>query len=285
MKNLLIATDFSGNANHAAEYGYEIACQLKVNIDLFNAFIVPVEIPQASVSVWPPYNYEELLHDCKTNLKEMAEVLGKKSLHAGFKPQIAYSCNVGTVPEVINEKIDEEGISLIIMGTHGSNPWNGLLFGNHSRKMIDNVQCPLLLVPPKSAIGPVKKIAFATDFQELQKDTEAIYGIVPILRALNAELLITHIYNEKGHSDEFEKQVEHFLAEMSAKANYPKISYRIVKNEKAEAGLDWLCRFEKVDILAMLHREHSFLDRTLNGSHTQKMAGHISVPLLVIPGH
>lgn len=280
----MIATDFSENANHAAEHGYEIASQLKANVVLFNAFIVPVEIPQAGVSVWPPYNYDELLDDCRTNLKKLVESLEKRIPHAEFQPQIPYSCNVGTVPDVVNEKINAENIGIIVMGTHGSSPWNGLLFGNHSRKMIDNASCPLLLVPPKSVVGPVKKIAFATDFEDLQKDTEAIYGLVPILKALNAELVITHIYNDQGHSPEFEKQLEHFLAEMSANANYPNISYQIVKNRKTEAGLDWLCRFENVDILAMLHREHSFLDRLIKGSHTQKMAGHISVPLLVIPG-
>lgn len=285
MNSLLIATDFSTNANHAAEYGYEIAGQLKANVVLFNAFIVPVEIPQAGVSVWPPYNYDELLDDCKTNLKEIAESLWKRIPHAEFKPQITYSCNVGTIPEVVNEKVSAEHIGIIVMGTHGSSPWNGLLFGNHSRKMIDKTPCPLLLIPPKSPVGPIKKIAFATDFAELQKDTEAIYGLVPMLRALNAELLITHIYDDQGHSPEFEKQIEHFLAEMSANVNYPNISYRIVKNKKAEAGLDWLCRSENVDILAMLHREHSFLNRIIKGSLTQKIAGHLSIPLLVIQGY
>jgi nucleotide-binding universal stress UspA family protein len=207
MKNLLVATDFSENATHAAEYGYQIAAQLKTNIILSNAFFVPVEIPQSDVSVWPPYDYEELLDDCKANLKRLAESIEKDVSHTEFKPQITYSSDIGTILEIVKKKTAMENIGFIVMGTHGSSPWNGLLFGNHSRKMIDNTPCPLLLVPPKSVIAPVKKIAFATDFEELQKDTEAIYGSVPILHALGAQLVITHIYNDKGHTPEFEKQL------------------------------------------------------------------------------
>jgi len=43
MKTLLIATDCSANAWHAAEYGYRLASHLGANLILCNAFIVPVE--------------------------------------------------------------------------------------------------------------------------------------------------------------------------------------------------------------------------------------------------
>jgi len=32
MKTFLVATDFSANARHAAEYGYNLAKQIKANI-------------------------------------------------------------------------------------------------------------------------------------------------------------------------------------------------------------------------------------------------------------
>ena len=48
MKKILIATDFSANAKHAAEYGYTIASQVKAGIILCNTFIVPAEMPRGA---------------------------------------------------------------------------------------------------------------------------------------------------------------------------------------------------------------------------------------------
>jgi nucleotide-binding universal stress UspA family protein len=81
----------------------------------------------------------------------------------------------------------------------------------------------------------------------------------------------------------FEKGMEKFLVEISNKANYPKIYYRIIKQAKVEQGLDWLCENGQIDMLAMVHRKHDFLDGILNGSHSKKMADHITIPLLIYP--
>jgi len=110
-----------------------------------------------------------------------------------------------------------------------------------------------------------------------------IYALVPLARAFNAEILLTHVYDEADTDQIFQKQIKPFLAELADKANYPHIYYRIVKNNKTEAGLNWLCLHGQVDMLAMVHRPHNFFDGLINGSHTKKMASQINVPLLVYP--
>ncbi|MGZ3776234.1 MAG: universal stress protein [Mucilaginibacter sp.] len=283
MKNIVIATDFSANARHAVEYGFKLAGQLKENVILCNAFMVPAEIPDAGVMVWPQYDYEELFKDSSDELKELEDVLKDSAGRAGFHPLVASISEDGPLPEIINKVVTAQNAHLVVMGTHGSSAGSFLL-GNHTRKMIDEAICPLLLVPSLVTVAPIKKIAFATDFKEPEKDLRVIFKLIPLLKKLNAELLLTHVYNEVDYAYDFKKHIEGFLLELSNKADYPNIYYRIVKSEKPEKGLDWLCRFGNVDVLAMVHRKHSFFDKILAGSHTQKMAGHISIPLLVIPG-
>ena len=280
----MIATDFSAGAKHAAEYGYTLARQLKTNVVLCNAFIVPAQVPERGVLVWPRYEYDELLNDSAVELKELEQYLEGTARHEEFKPLITRINDDGPVQNVINQTIIKENIELLVMGAHGNTGLSGVVMGNHSRRMIDEAACPLLLVPSMAFVEPVKKVAFATDFKEPEKDIEAIFKLIPMLRRLSAELLLTHIYDEIDEVYDFKKHIESFLLELSNKANYPHIYYRIVKSDKPEKGLDWLCRFGNVDMLAMVHRKHSFFDKLLKVSHTQKMADHISVPLLVIPG-
>ena len=73
------------------------------------------------------------------------------------------------------------------------------------------------------------------------------------------------------------------MVEISNKADYPSIYYRIIQSHQTENGLEWLFEHGHVDILAMVHRKHNFLERLVPGSFTQKIAREITIPLLVIP--
>lgn len=283
MKKILIATDFSANAKHAAEYGYIIASQVKADVILCNAFIVPAEMPQGGTLVWPQFEYDEIVDSTNSELKKIKEDLKGSHANDTFKPVINCLSEVGVVTDVIKEIADKNDVELTVMGTHGSSRLESLLMGNHSRRMIDATKCPLLLVPSSAAVKPIKKVAFATDLNGPERYLKAIFALIPLLKKLNAELLLTHIYNGDDPTFKFKQHIQELLVELSNKANYPNIFYRIVNSNQAERGLDWLCDHGHVDVLAMVHHKHSFLDKILSGSHTQKMAEHISIPLLVVP--
>ncbi len=70
MKTVLISTDFSNIATHAAEYGYNLAKQIKADVILCNAVIVPAEIPQAGVVVWPMEEYSVLMEESAGELQK-----------------------------------------------------------------------------------------------------------------------------------------------------------------------------------------------------------------------
>jgi len=283
MKKILIATDFSANAKHAAEYGYIIASQVKADVILCNAFIVPAEMPQGGTLVWPQFEYDEIVDSTNSELKKIKEDLKGSHANDTFKPVINCLSEVGAFTDVIKEIADKNDVELTVMGTHGSSRLESLLMGNHSRRMIDATKCPLLLVPSSAAVKPIKKVAFATDLNGPERYLKAIFALIPLLKKLNAELLLTHIYNGDDPTFKFKQHIQELLVELSNKANYPNIFYRIVNSNQAERGLDWLCDHGHVDVLAMVHHKHSFLDKILSGSHTQKMAEHISIPLLVVP--
>ena len=283
MKKILVATDFSTNAAHAAKYGYAIASQVKADVVLCNAFIVPAEVPQAGTLVWPQLEYDELLESSASELKQLQKELRKNPSDSSFRPEITCRSEVGGIVDVIKEITAKTDVELTVMGTHGAGKLDTFLVGNHSRNMINNTKGPLLLVPASATLKPIKKVAFATDLSDPDKDVKAIYALIPLLKKLNAELLLTHIYNGDDPTFKFKQHIQQLLVELSNKANYPNIFYRIVNSNKAERGLDWLCDHGHVDVLAMVHRKQDFLEKILIGSHTQKMADHINIPLLVIP--
>jgi nucleotide-binding universal stress UspA family protein len=282
MKKILIPTDFSDNATHAAKYGYALAKQIKANVMLCNAFIVPAQLPQAGIVVWPMEEYDTIIKESADELKALKNTLDHSST-TGYKPVISLVNEMGPVISVVEDIISHHEIDMVVIGTHGADSLSTLLIGNHARKMINKAIRPLLLVPQGADFKAVKKIAYATDFKHPDNDLATIYKLIPIAKQLNAEILLTHVTDDKHPSAGFKKWLDDILMDLSNKADYPNIYYRIIKNREPEGGLDWLCEHGQVDILAMLHHPHGFFDNLLNKSYTQKMADHTTIPLLVFP--
>jgi len=283
MRTLLFPTDFSANSNHAAEYGFNMAAQIRANIILLNAVIIPAEAPQAGLMVWPMEESDTLLKDSADELKRLQSHFEHLENSFSFKPSVRCLNETGILTDAANNIIKRENVDLVVIATHVTGALTSLLLGNHSRNMIDGIKKPLLLVPPTAHIAPIKKIAFATDFKNIDEDFASVNELISFARPMNAAIWITHIYNKEAHTAEFKIWIQQFMTDISGKANYPYIHYRLFENPTIDSGLEWLCEHEQIDILAMVHRSHTFIDSLFRGSQTQKMAGHIPIPLLVFP--
>ena len=283
MGTLLLLTDFSANATYAAEYGYHLAGQLGANIMLCNVITVPVEVPLAELAGWT-MEEDNLLHQgSEQELTRLKKHLEYRDQSKGFHPGINTINYSGTVTEVMENAVESNQINMVVMGTHHSSSLRDLLLSNHNQSMIDQATAPLLLVPAIAPKANIRRIAFATDLRQIEVDLENIYALIAFARPLHADILITHIEDEDHLSPLSAKQLEKLLTEISNKADYPRIYYKLISNSHPEAGLEWICRNEQIGMLAIVPRKHNFVDRLISGSLTQKIAKHMAIPLLVFP--
>jgi hypothetical protein len=169
------------------------------------------------------------------------------------------------------------------MGMSGASDVSRFILGSNTQDMIDKARIPTLLIPKGMHFNGIKKIAFATDLSE--KDFLVINSIVSLAQYFNAEILIAHVGDEDPEDTKYQQKVKGFLNEVTCKINYPKIYYRQIKKKDVEEGLDWLTAHGMIDVLVMVHKHKSFIDQLFNRSHTQKIAKHIDIPLLVYPGY
>lgn len=279
MQTILISTDFSANAAHAAAWGYNLAKQANANILLVNAITIPAELPQPGMIFWQSDDGDQAINNCTDDLQKLKAHLEQNDYSETFRPAVNYIAEWGKVTDVISNVADRE-IGLIVIGKHGSDGLSTFFMGNHCSSLIDTATKPLLMIPPGSAIKQIKKIAFAFDFNHIGKETKSIYEVIVFAKALGADVLLTHIF-DVPQSSSIKLMIDQLLTELSNKADYPHIYYRAITDSNAEKGLDWLCEHGQIDILAMNHGPYSFIDDVLNLSHTQKMAAHIAIPLLV----
>lgn len=282
MKTILVTTDFSASANNAVKYATQLATALHANIKIMHAIKVPSENVMAAQVAWPLEDYGSLTAEANDRLAILAETMSAKSEFndkAVFKPVIDYTSQVGNVVDITRNLVQEENIGMVVMGMSGAGSLSRFFLGSNSRDMIENASFPLLLIPSNVSYAPVNKIAFATELNP--EDLKLLQVLAQFVKPLNAEILITHITKDRYENHAQIKDADKFLNEISSKLNYHKIYYRHLNGFDVNNGLTWLCEHGQVDVVAMVHRQRSVIERLFDNSHTQDMARHINVPLMV----
>jgi nucleotide-binding universal stress UspA family protein len=287
MKKILVPTDFSPSANNAARYALHLAAGLKASITLCNAMLVPAEAPEAAQVAWPLLTYEDLKDDTDEQLQyeigRLSERLDQQSFFnpESFRPELYTVCEAGPVTDVVRATVDEQDISLVVMGMSGAGSLERFIIGTSTRSVIAKAGFPVLLIPSGYIFQPVKSIAFATDLSN--SDINVLHTLACFAKAFDADIQVYHITDAKSEIAEDKLKADIFMKELCKKISYSKIHYHHIKSIDVDHGLTWLNEHGAADIIAMVHRPHNFLGSLFAGSHTQRLARHVTLPLLVLP--
>ncbi|MBE9600252.1 universal stress protein [Pedobacter sp. MC2016-24] len=286
MKKILIPTDFSSSAKNAAHYAMHLAKEMKNDLKLVNAMMIPVEVPVAGHVSASLISFDALEEEVEGELERIAEKMmyldGFETPEHTFHPFVEYVKGVGPVAEVVNRNAAHADVSLVVMGTADDGKISRFLFGSTTHSVIEGATFPLLFIPSQCRFEGLHKIAFATDLSEA--DVAIIHVLAGFAKTFNAEILIVHIC-EKNQRNVVENQLEidSFLNEVTSKVNYHKIYYHHVLGTDVNDGLDWLAAHGQIQMLVMVHRNHGLLHKVFKGSYTQRMKRRIDIPLFVFP--
>jgi nucleotide-binding universal stress UspA family protein len=284
MNTILVPTDFSVHAQNAALFAWQLAKYINARVILCNAFNVPAEEVAAAQVAWPLEDYQSMQEASAEGLRSLAAGLEKRADgEYAVMPEVSYVNEAGSVADVVGALAVRERALLVVMGTSPSGGLVRFLWGSKRNSLIEDVQVPLLLVPENYGYKYPKRIAFATDWQE--SDIEVIQSLVSLARHYQADILITHVTDNKETNGSNSGNADEFLNQVTCKINYPHIYYRQINNGDVDEGLSWLSENGGIDMLAMVHRRHPLIERLLKGSHTKTAAKHNQIPLLVFPAN
>lgn len=144
-KTLLVPHDFSASANHAAAIARDEAKLHGARLLLLHIIDLPHAIKPDTVIVpdatGAPVNVREYaVSSAEEHLQDIVERLAKDGVTA--TPFI----RVGNPVDEINRFVDEEKVSLIVMGTHGRTGLQHLLIGSVTERVVRTAICPVLTV-------------------------------------------------------------------------------------------------------------------------------------------
>lgn len=284
MKTIMVLTDFSIRAQYAAEFALQIAVKTEANILLCNAMEIIENAPMADQIAWPVADHMALEQDSLVDLKavvmHLEKLVASGKVRGDYKPVITCANDFGKLATVAEKMVKEKAIDLVVMGSHKSNSLSRFLFGCHTHTVLDNLDCPVLLVPETLEFKGVRSIAYATDLTF--SDFKVISYLTEIAKPFNAEILVSHISPYGLPELDKKNAIQHWVTGLLAQ-DEPKVLYTSIKGDNIPKRLLDISSSGKADVLAMVHKRYDFFEGLFHSSVSKQIANSAKVPLLILP--
>ena len=261
MKNILVPTDFSENADNALNYAVELAEKAGGKVQLVHTYITTAHAGHLA-------NIDRVVRVDRQ--KEMAAYLAKKN-----NSNIVGKLRNGEPVEMIEEEGERQEADLIVMGTLGANKLSKKLLGSTASNVIKNINIPVLAIPAN-----VKKMDFDTlvvAFDALNIPAKEVMDkMLDFAKTVGLSLDLVHVSSDKLHTD-LDSEIKDYLEKNKVDYSYN----RVESNDTLEGILDYTQTKEKA-ILCLISRQRSWFSNLFHSSVSQKAAMQATMPLLVL---
>ncbi len=274
MKTIIVATDFSINADSALKYAVEINQILKAKIILFHSYQIFADASNLLKAI-PSEN------EIKNNLLNLLEIQKQKILSSTglIKSDIELVTSAGPFIDQLQSLVEKKNAELILLGTKGASSVKEIFMGTNTLHAIDKVNCPIIAVPQTSNYQEINKIVFATNYVE--NDFENINKVVDFAKHFNAQVIMLHVETGKPSKSHTFSQTEQFFQQVKESSNYEKLTFKLIENKNAEEAISSYLDDTKADLFALTTRQRSLFQKIFDISLTHKIINHIHVPLMV----
>ncbi len=272
ISKILIPTDFSTVANNALQYAIQLAKKTNASIHLLHVNNIPIMDASFPNEVYQTYTAE--IEDFAKNSFENLENLYLNKSNLQFDKHTAY----GFVNDEIQEFAKNNDIDLIVLGTTGASGIQEILIGSNAASVVAKAEIPVLVIPPTSTFADIKKIVYASDFNE--PEFPSVSRLAFFANLYEAEVNVLHI---KSFADNLFDAEHNFFSRN--KENVEVNRWKIVKLPEGESIIDSINNFvetEHPNLIVMAKHNRSFFDRLFHRSLSKQMAYHTKIPLLVL---
>jgi len=280
MKKILVPTDFSNNAKHALKVAANIATRMNAPLEILHT--------NTSIAYAPPlpeyagatqYGLDDYYEMATTELFNLKNDLIAEPGNTALK--IETRIEEGFLYSSIRRVAEEDGISLLVMGTKGASGAVEFFIGSNTEKVIRTATCPVLAIP-ESAIEQFapKMVVLAST---LKTDQIGAFQTLAQWQSIYPfDVQVLYLNNPSGFSDN--AAVENAARNFAEKAGLKNVTAFVSSNTfNEEASILQFATDAKADLIVMATHQRQGLSHLLFGSLTEDTVNHSMIPVLSIP--
>jgi nucleotide-binding universal stress UspA family protein len=270
MKKIIVATDFSSTASNAANYAADMACAINAALIILHAYEYPLSFSEVPLAV--------SIADIKNNAEEELARL-KHDLTNKTKGKITITTMAveGSFYSTLHNECNSIKPYSVIIGTQGKTAAERFFLGSHAVYTMKHLEWPVIAVPPNSQFSTIKKIGFACDFEKVV-DYTPVDEIKQLVNSFNAELHILNTGNNSIYNTDVVFQ-SGLIQEMFFELNP---IYHFIGNSKIAEGTIDFAEKNNIDLLVVLPKQHSLIEKILFKSNVRHFVLHSHIPVMAL---
>ena len=202
-KKIMLATDFSPASEAALPHALTIGGHYGSTVYIAHVIcpeftnLVPPESTAATV--------QEAQRFTQRNMERLLSVAGQRGISC--QPLVGE----GAIWDVLSDMIQQNGIDLMVVGTHGRGGLRKLLLGSVAEEVFRLAPCPVLTVGPKTSETPSMDVHLGHILYPLEfvpDPSDAAAYAVSLAEEYHAKLTFMKVFEEMVASPEVKAEVQ-----------------------------------------------------------------------------
>ncbi|RRQ50658.1 universal stress protein [Maribacter algicola] len=276
MKNILIPTDFSANAENAIAFALDLFKCDRTNFYLMHAYAD--ELYQKNHSTEDGNFSAEKKKMAQASEEKLIEIISRAKRDKHNPKHRFESISVfESLVDGVNDFVNLKDIDLVLMGTKGQTANKNITFGSHTVQVFKYVKCPVLAIPSDYTFSQPKKILFPSDYMIPYKRRE-LKLLDTLAGRFKSEVHSLYI---SDFEDLSHRQTDN---QLFLKGSLPKAKLSFIRTEVKNRGIAIMDYAQEhgMDMLVMVNSRHSFLEDMLYRSTVDQIALNPVIPFLVL---
>ena len=285
---VLLPVDFGKYSLKSVKLGMEYARRTRGRVLLLHSYINErhtMSLPFGSDRYDSP---EDEIKGIKKNARERMEEFTKmlnEKIAAGELPKVKIDTRVteGIPEEQILHYAQKNDVSLIVMGTSGTNRRRQNLIGSVAGEVMDACKFPIFTVPigmPDIGLTDITHVAFFSNL--IQQDIISFDRFARLFNMRGVEVTIIPVVDKKERRlvDQSLQQLAQYCRE-----HYPECTFK-TKRIATKSFIDNVAQFikdEGIQLIAVPNKKSSIFSRLFNPSLAHRVLFQTDTPMLVVP--
>lgn len=278
MIQILIPYDFSKMATHALDFVTKLPTPYtKVHLTLIHVVEFPLNSSVGTLGggIDPLADYQNQVYFKELTGQRKIELDRIKDKLSSPGYSITTRVEVGTVFREISRVIEELNPDLLVMGSSGTSGWEEFWIGSTTEKIVRTATCPVLTIKGDTDPLSLKKILFASNFNELDVRIAARIKTMQLL--FDAQFYFVCIITPGNFKTS--REANSSLKKFMTKFKFENIHTQVYNSLSEESGILEFADDIGADLIAMSTHGRTGILHLLTGSIAEDVVNHSKRPV------
>lgn len=273
IQKILVPTDFSHYANYASGVALQIAQETKAQIEFYHQTHI--------LAGWDHLEENSQLYYQQNFVREEEAIIKLNNFKENKVFQdvdIMTSHGHGNLIATIMDKVEDEEIDLIVMGTQGRTD-HEMGLGSNTLKVLRLVNCPVLTVKKRPKDFKIENILFASSFKK--ENLDVLQKLLDLTSQWNAKIHLINIdinHRFEETPELFKKSIKSFINLCGDHLG----EIHSVPEENIEEGINKISKELEADIVAIGTHLREYKHHMYSSFITEAIVQTVEIPVLTL---